>query len=424
MELGREGDGGALSSGWVGQAPHRAWLMNEAVKLLRFFEGSVSEDGTFNELDEQGLPMPTGCPPALRPQENLLTVARMVHSYGLGELLGVPGCSGIVDTGLRTLWERYRDLERGGYVEAISKSGIVDATRSAYGHAFVLLGASTALMAGHSDARVVLEDVLRVIDRYFWSESDGCSAEAFDGDWEEVEEYRGANSNMHLFEAFLAAADATGREELAQRGDRIAWRLINIEARGNRWLLPEHYDRYWQKRLDYNRSKRDDPFRPYGATVGHLLEWSRLLVSAAAGGEASEREWFVPAAEALFARAVEVGWDGVNGGLVYTVDWDGRVANADRYWWAVAEGIGASIYLWRATGEREYVEWYRRFWDYAALVLIDHERGGWYPLFDERNRRKVDPWYGKPDIYHSLQACVLPLYKNARSVASAIAAGS
>ena len=48
------------------------------------------------------------------------------------------------------------------------------------------------------------------------------------------------------------------------------------------------------------------------------------------------------------------------------------------------------------------------FWEFAAAHLIDHERGGWYPMLDEHNVRKSHPWYGKPDIYHSLQACLLP----------------
>ncbi|MCL6092095.1 MAG: AGE family epimerase/isomerase, partial [Actinobacteria bacterium] len=86
----------------------------------------------------------------------------------------------------------------------------------------------------------------------------------------------------------------------------------------------------------------------------------------------------------------------------------------------VAEGICTTSYLVRFTGKPFYEQWYRRFWDYASDVLIDHARGGWYPLFDPENHKKNFPWFGKPDIYHALQACLVPSLPPASSVAQAI----
>lgn len=409
---------------WLAEPLHRDWAVGQALSILEFFRPTLGIDGVFVELDDDGRAMPTGCPPAPRPQQNLLTVARAVHSFALGELLGIPGCAPLVDIGLSALWDSHRDPVVGGYVAAVGRAGVVDATRSAYGHAFVLLAASTARAAGHGQARRLFDDILEVIDAHFWSERAGAAAEAFDSNWDEIEAYRGANSNMHLCEALLAASGVAARPDLAERSARIASRLIHAEARGNGWLLPEHYDESWKRMLDYNSDRLDDPFRPYGATIGHSLEWSRLVVSVgmATGGLADG--WYLPAAESLFERAVSVGWDRDHGGLAYTVDWDGTPANPDHYWWSVAEGIGAASYLLRLTGDRRYEEWYRRFWDYAARVLIDHERGGWYPMFDAENRRKVHPWYGKPDMYHALQACVLPILPLAPSLAEAATASA
>jgi sulfoquinovose isomerase len=86
----------------------------------------------------------------------------------------------------------------------------------------------------------------------------------------------------------------------------------------------------------------------------------------------------------------------------------------------VAEGIAAAATLLEVTGSGGYEAWYRRFWEYAGSVLIDHGRGGWYPQFDARNRRKDGPWYGKPDLYHALQASLIPALPLAPSVAGAI----
>jgi len=413
----------APADSWLAKAWHRDWALRQALCILEFFRPTLSEQGRFVELDDHGRAMPTGCPPAPRPQQNLLTVTRAVHSFALGELLGIPGCADVVDAGLAALWEEHRDPVVGGYVSSTRPDGVADATRSAYGHAFVLLAASTAQVAGHRQATRLFEDAMEVIDTHFWSEEEGAAAEAFDGEWREIEAYRGANSNMHLCEALLAAAEAGARADLAGRAGLIAARLIDGEARRNGWLLPEHYDKSWQRMLDYNSDRLDDPFRPYGATVGHSLEWSRLVISVGIATGDLSGGWFLPAAESLFERAVAVGWDRRHGGLAYTVDWDGASANPDHYWWPVAEGIGAASYLLRLTGDRRYEEWYRRFWDYASAVLIDHERGGWHPMFDARNRHKVHPWYGKPDMYHSLQACLLPLLPLAPSLAGAVITG-
>lgn len=411
---------GAPGSRWTERPAHRSWLERQSFQLLEFFQPTVGPDGRFVELDDEGRAMPTGCPPATEVHQSLLTVARAVHCYALGEILGVPGSRRVVARGLDALWSEHRDPVHGGYVEATGSPSATVTTKSAYGHAFVLLASSSAIVAGHDAARQIYDDVREVIDARFWSDEDGASREAFSSDWVEIEGYRGANSNMHLCEAFLAASDATGDGELARRAVRIAGLLIDGRARANAWLLPEHYDVSWRAELEYNRDRPDHPFRPYGVTIGHLLEWSRLVLSAWIATGRSDA-WLVEAAEALFDCAVTRGWDDVHGGFVYTIGWDGLAVNDDHYWWPVAEGIGASAYLATVLGAARYEPWYRRLWDFASDHLIDHARGGWYAQLDATNRRTVHPWYGKPDLYHALQACLLPLVPPAPGLAAELA---
>lgn len=403
---------------WLWSPAHRVWLLGQAHRLLDFFRASLDETGNFVELDDDGQPIRARGAPESTPEQSLLTVARAVHCYALGELLGVPGCGPLVDRGIDVLWNEHRDTKAGGYVEIARATGPGDSVKSAYGHAFVLLAASSALATGH-DARTLYDDVSAVIDEHFWSEEDGASRESFANDWSEREPYRGANSNMHLCEAFLAAADSTGDRALAARASRIVRLLIYGQARSNGWMLPEHYDVAWQPQLGYNHDRLDDPYRPYGVTVGHMLEWSRLLISTwIATGE--HDGWMHEAAAALFEHAVDVGWDREHGGLSYTVDFDGLPANPDHYCWPIAEGIGTSAFLLQLTGDALYEAWYRKFWDFAGSYLIDHARGGWYAELDPTNRRKWGPWYGKPDLYHVLQSCLLPLLSPAPSLAGAL----
>jgi len=79
-------------------------------------------------------------------------------------------------------------------------------------------------------------------------------------------------------EAMLATADVTGDSVWLERAARIGAFVVE-QARGNGWRIPEHFDASWNPIPDYNDDHRDDPFKPYGATVGHALEWSRLLLN-------------------------------------------------------------------------------------------------------------------------------------------------
>lgn len=399
---------------WRESPSHRAWLSANVRGLIDFYRPTLSETGRFVELDDVGAPR-TG--PG-EPQQ-LLTVARMTHSFALGEILAIPGCAPIVRRGLEALWSAHRDVRRGGYVQSVDEQGPRDTTKAAYLHAHVLLAASSAMIAGH-DCDELLLDVVRVLDERFWDDEVGASRESFSVDWRELEDYRGANSNMHLCEAYLAAGDATGDATFTRRAARIAALVIGSRARENGWMLPEHYDGQWRAQYDHHRDRLDDSFRPYGVTIGHLFEWSRLAITLWTCAQPRE-EWTREAAIALFDTAVTVGWDAARGGVAYTVDFDGAPANPDQYWWSLTEAIAAAAALAQITGDARYESWYRTFWDHAARHFIDAARGSWYAQLDRDGHRKEGPWYGKPDLYHIVQCHLLPVVPVRASVAGALA---
>jgi sulfoquinovose isomerase len=118
----------------------------------------------------------------------------------------------------------------------------------------------------------------------------------------------------------------------------------------------------------------------------------------------------------LFARAVAQGWDTPRGGLYYTLEYDGAPRVRDRLWWPVCEGIGAAHFLGVFDGAAFHEDWYRRLWNFAARHLIDRREGGWRPQLDETLAPVTRYFVGKPDIYHALQACLIPLYPTSGSL--------
>lgn len=84
--------------------------------------------------------------------------------------MGRPGADLIVDHGMNFLWNGHRDPEHGGYCWHVGYDGPSNSTKQAYGHAFVLLAASTAKAAGHPDADRLITDILTVLKERFWEE--------------------------------------------------------------------------------------------------------------------------------------------------------------------------------------------------------------------------------------------------------------
>jgi len=344
----------------------------------------------------------------------------MVHCFSIARLMGRPGADAIIDHGMEFLWKAHRDETHGGYFWTVGYDGPSDDTKQAYGHAFVLLAASSAKVAGHPDADRLLADISTVITERFWEEAHGAVAEEFTRDWKAYDTYRGQNSNMHLTEALMAAFEATGDNTYLSMAERIAELIVRHHAGANEWRLPEHFTTQWELDREYSGSPM---FRPYGTTPGHWLEWARLCTQLwELGGR--RLAWLPEAAKNLFRQAVTDGWDKEKGGFYYTLEWDGSPRIRDRYWWPCCEGIGAAAVLGSVFTDDFHEEWYRRIWDFTAARLIDRENGGWFPQLDADLRPNAFPFFGKPDIYHALQACLIPLLPTDGSITRGLTSGA
>lgn len=415
------------AGGMPAGGPDAAWQAAEFDRLLDFARASVHPNG-FASLSISG---------EQRPDADLETyvTCRMTHVFALAHLLENGDTSGphaskaddaeLVDHGLRALAGPLRDDRYGGWFVGLAADGDIRedlAAKEAYTHAFVILAGATAAMAGRSGARALLDEALEIVDARFWEDDEGLHREAWDRTWSRSEPYRGVNANMHLVEALLAASDATGDARWRERALCILERVVDGFARSHDWRLPEHFTPDWEPLMDYNRDQPAHPFRPYGVTIGHLLEWARLCLhaQAALGPDVSPslpdrppagpaHPWLREGAVALFDQAVADGWavDGADG-LVYTVDWDGQPVVRHRMHWVVTEGIAAAAALEAVTGEERYADWQATWWRYAERRLIDRKQGSWWHELDANNRVATDTWDGKPDIYHAAQATLIP----------------
>lgn len=402
---------------WLSSPSHLRWLESQSDRLLDFSKAARHPAGGFAWLDVSGRPQLD------RPVE-LWVTCRMTHVFALGHLMGRPGCGRLADHGVHALQSRFRDSTHGGWYAAVDASGPISRGKTAYEHAFVVLAASSAVAAGRSGASALLDEALDVLLTKFWDEDEGLVVEEWDESFSQLDDYRGANANMHTVEAMLSAADVSNDRGLTDRALTIVARVVHDFACNNKWRLPEHFDKNWNFRPNYNADTPAHPFRPFGATIGHWLEWARLAlhVRAALGVEAPA--WLLNDARSLFDAAVREGWcvDGADG-FVYTVDWDGRPVVRERMHWVAAEATATAAALWSVTGESLYEDWYQRWWDYIATCFIDPDSGSWWHELDPDNRPSGVIWNGKPDTYHSLQATLIPRLPLSPMLATALREG-
>jgi sulfoquinovose isomerase len=347
--------------------------------------------------------------------------ARMVHVYVLGHLLGGSGDLELAAQALAGLTGRLRDPSSGGWLTSVGTAEESPDDKACYTQAFVVLAASSASVAGLPGARELLNEAFEVWDQRFFEPGAGMFVDSWNRSFTQLSDYRGVNANMHGVEALLAAADVTGDDMLRERALGVARRVALEFAEPHSWRIPEHFNSTWEPQLDHNRDRPDDQFRPFGATVGHGLEWSRLLLHLEAS-LADPPAWLLPAAEALFERAVTDGWavDGADG-FVYTTDWNGTPVVRDRLHWVVAEAIAAAASLRARTGDDHYSDLAATWWAYAERYLFDRTYGSWHHQLDASNHVIDTVWPGKPDLYHAVQATVIPRLPLAPSMATALA---
>ncbi len=395
---------------------NRAFLSEVRDGLLNFGHQFPAPGGSSYYLGDDGTPWKE------RNRETWIT-SRMAHVYSMGTFLGHEGSKELAAAAIKGLRGELHDDVNGGWYAGLTADGEILPTKQCYAHAFVILAASSGVLAEVEGAGELLKEALEIYDLRFWNEEEGLSCDTWNTEFTVLDDYRGLNANMHTVEAFLAAADVTGDEKYRERAKRIIDH-VTAWAKENNWRIPEHFSKEWVADLECNKDRPDDPFKPYGATPGHGIEWSRLITQWALSYYPQDKDAskkYVDMAEELFNRAVTDAWnaDGAEG-IAYTTDWEGKPVVHDRMHWTLAEGINTSAVLWHVTGKQIYADQYAAFMKYLDEKVLDHVNGSWFHQLDAQNNLLGTVWPGKSDLYHATQATLIPYCVADLSIAPAV----
>jgi len=89
--------------------------------------------------------------------------------------------------------------------------------------------------------------------------------------------------------------------------------------------------------------------------------------------------------------------------------------------WTLAEAINTSAILSHLTGEADFAEDYATFMEYLDTKVHDKVNGSWFHQMDSENNVMTTVWPGKSDIYHALQAMLIPYANPAISIVPGLA---
>ena len=125
---------------------NKRFMKDMTQSLLEFGKHFASPAGSAYYLGDDGTPW------ADRPRETWIT-CRMAHVYSMGCMLGYPDSDKLVGKALKGLTGELRDKEFGGWYSGITSDGKILPNKQCYAHAFVILAASSATLAGKSEAK-------------------------------------------------------------------------------------------------------------------------------------------------------------------------------------------------------------------------------------------------------------------------------
>ena len=154
----------------LGTEENRKFLDAVRNDLLRFGHRFPSPGGGAYYLGDDGTPWKE------RSRETWIT-CRMAHVYSLGVFLGHAGSEELVDAALKGLRGELHDTDNGGWYAGLTADGEILPNKQCYAHAFVILAASSAVLAGRPGAGKLLEEALALYDRRFWNEEEGLSCD-------------------------------------------------------------------------------------------------------------------------------------------------------------------------------------------------------------------------------------------------------
>ncbi len=351
-------------------------LIEAAIPLWATIARDVSTGSFVERLVADGN-VDTAAPRRVRVQ------ARQIYCYAKAAHLGwYPGGAEIARAGLDYMLAKAKSPDgRPGFVHILAPDGsVLNPLRDTYDHAFILLALATVYQLDRDvRVRAEIDSLMHFIDTELRS-PDGGYVEGIPASMP-----RRQNPQMHMFEAFIAAFDATHDPAFQQRAGDIFGLFVSNLFDAKTGVLGEYFEQDWSR------------IEPVSVEPGHQAEWVWLLKQFERITGCPTGKYRAPLLETALR------YRDASGCLIDEGDAQGNVVKSTRRLWPQTEIIKA----WLAQAESGVAgaaEEAR-----AALARLDKHylqhpvKGGWYDQFDAEGNSLVDT-IPASSFYHILCA--------------------
>jgi mannobiose 2-epimerase len=323
---------------------------------------------------------------------DLVAQSRLVYVLLSGyELTGDQRYLDAARNGVEFLLQYFRDPLYGGFFHTVDAQGrVVHDHKNSYGHAFAIFALAHAYRVTkdkrYSEAAL---NGWRAVSLGLRDEAGGLFIDASRDFARKSPGARTQNPVMHMFEAMLVLAEATGDPEAltgAQSIGKFALnRLVRNRPDGTSYI-PEWYTETWEP-LPREKDDRID--------LGHQFEWAFLLSIASTQGLVGV---YAEVGKRMLDYAIKVGYDELDGGTFNVAHPDGAVVR-EKGFWQQSECLRTVMRYAVLYGKPDMV---RRYEQTLALVqsqFIDADNGGWYAMAKSACARQTCA-DEQPDAYH------------------------
>lgn len=304
--------------------------------------------------------------------------------------------------GVDFLKEVMWDPEHGGFYSFVSKEGVPmlkeGEEKSAYGNAFAIYG-----LAAYYKVSGDIEALDLAKKSFLWLEENAhdpvhkgyYNVLHVDGKpVERTEErpstsdvgYKDQNSSIHLLEAFTELYQVWPNDLLA---DRLTEMLVLIRdtITTEDGYMRLFFEPDWTP-VSFRGTSRQVVEKHYyldHVSFGHDVETAFLMLEASHALGIRDDEKTLETGKKMLDHSLRNGWDEEHGGFYdggYYFEGDKEISilNADKNWWAQAEGLNTLLLMHRyfPEDELEYDNYFSKLWGYTQRYLIDDTYGGWY----------------------------------------------
>jgi mannobiose 2-epimerase len=176
------------------------------------------------------------------------------------------------------------------------------------------------------------------------------------------------NTHLHLLEAFTSFYRASKSPLARQRLVELILIQSNTVVRKPLGACTDKYNRDWTPRLEAEYAR---------VSYGHDIENVWLLMDACDAVGLSNQP-LLDLYKTLYDYSLKYGYDETNGGFfesgLFNKPADGRT----KIWWAQAEGLVSSLYMFRITGEPKYLSVFKETYDFVDKYIADQDNGEWH----------------------------------------------